>query len=283
MIIFLSYIYYFIASSANSLHIRYLTKKRDLASVDQIRFTFHTFLILCLGSLFFPIFSSFHLSGNRVHLVLLSLVCGVFGMGCSSLSTIAQKHLDAGVTSLTINIYTPVTIVLSSVFLHEGLTPLQIVGTFLLLFALVIVSKKHRIGRFSFDKYFIYMILSGVLLGVLLVSERALQNISGFSAGTMMSWWSQTLFLGLLTLFTKSRHTYTNTELFGYGLIRFLSATSYVILVYIVGNLSLVSSITTFKVVIMFIAGALVLNEREDLPRKIIGSIIAVAGLLLMK
>jgi uncharacterized membrane protein len=43
-----------------------------------------------------------------------------------------------------------------------------------------------------------------------------------------------------------------------------------------------VSSITTFKVVIVSVAAALFLNEKEDLPRKIIGSIIAVIGLLLM-
>lgn len=283
MLILLSYLYYFIASSANSLHIRYLTKKRDLASMDQIRFTFETFLILSLGSLLFPFFSPFYISGNYLHLILLFLVSGVLGMGCSALFTIAQKHLDAGVTSLVSNIYTPVTIVLSSFFLHEGLTPLQIAGTFLLLIAVVIVSKKHRIGRFSFDKYFLYMVLSGILLGVLLVAERALQNMTGFSAGTMLSWGAQTLFLGLLTLFTKSRHTYTNKEVIGYGFVRFLSATSWVVLVYAVGNLSLVSSITTFKIVVVFIAAALFLHEREDLGRKILGSVIALVGLLLMK
>jgi uncharacterized membrane protein len=283
MIIILCYLYYFIASSANSLHIRYLTKKRDLESIEQIRFTFQTFVILFLGSLFFPFFSSFYISGGFWRLFFLSLICGIFGMGCSALFTIAQKHLDAGVTSLVVNIYTPITIVLSSIFLHEGLNSLQIVGTFLLLIALVIISKKHRIGRFSFDKYFLYMVLSGILLGVLLVAERALQNTTGFSAGTMLSWGAQTFCLGILTLFTKSKHTYTNQEVTVNGIIRFISATSWVVLVYTVGNLSIVSSITTFKIVVVFITAALFLHEREDLGRKILGSIIAVIGLLLMK
>jgi hypothetical protein len=39
------------------------------------------------------------------------------------------------------------------------------------------------------------MLLSGVFLGILLTAERALQKITGFSAGTMLSWWSQSLFL----------------------------------------------------------------------------------------
>ncbi len=283
MIVLLSYLYYFIASSAQSLHIRYLTKKRDLASRDQIRFTFQTFLILSLGSLAFPFFSSFYIKGNFLHLFLLSLTCGIFGMACGALFTIAQKHIDAGVSSLVGNIYIPITIVLSSIFLHEGLTPLQIVGTLILLIAVVIVSKKHRIGKFSFDKYFLYMVLASVLLGVLLVAERALQNMTGFSAGTMLSWGSQTFCLGLLTLFTKSKHTYSNKEVWGYGIVRFLSATSWVVLVYTVGNLSIVSSITTFKIVVVFITAAILLHEREDLGRKVLGSIVAIIGLLLMK
>ena len=66
------------------------------------------------------------------------------------------------------------------------------------------------------------------------------------------------------------------------GGLRFLQSLSWVILIFMVGNLSIVSSITTFKVVIVFIAAAIFLKERSDLPRKIIGSLVALAGLLLM-
>ncbi len=66
-------------------------------------------------------------------------------------------------------------------------------------------------------------------------------------------------------------------------LLPFLQSLSWVVLIFVVGNLSLVSAITTFKVVVVFIAGAIFLKEREDLPIKIIGSVIALAGLLLMK
>jgi len=282
VIIFFCYLYYFVASSFSSLQIRWLTKKKDLESSEQIRFTFQIIFVLFLGSLTFPFFSRFYITGNHFFLFLLALTCGIFGAGCNILSTISQKHLDAGVTSIVGNIYTPITIILSSILLREGLQPLQIVGTVLLLIAIVLISKKHRIGKFSFDKYFLFMLLSGVLLAVLLVAERTLQKTTGFSAGIIISWGSQALALGIVTLFTKSKHTYSNLEVWGTGVVRFFSATSWVVLVYIVGNLSLVSSITTFKVVIVSIAAAMFLNEREDLPRKIIGSIIAVIGLLLV-
>lgn len=282
MIIFFCYLYYFVASSLSSLQIRWLTKKKDLESNEQIRFIFQIIFIIFLGSLTFPFFSPFYLVGNYFYLFLLALTCGVFGLGVNILSIISQKHLDAGVTSIVGNIYTPVTIVLSSLLLHEGLKPLQIIGTIFLLVAIMLISKKHRIGKFSFDKYFLFTLLSGILLAVLLVAERTLQKTTGFSAGTMLSWGAQALALGVVTFFTKSKHSYSNLEIWSTGIIRFFGATSWVVLVYVVGNLSLVSSITTFKVVVVFIAAAIFLNEKKDLPIKILGSIIAVIGLLLM-
>jgi hypothetical protein len=45
--------------------------------------------------------------------------------------------------------------------------------------------------------------------------------------------------------------------------------------------LSVVSAVTTFKIVVIFAVAAVFLNEREDMARKVAGSIIAVAGLLL--
>jgi len=52
------------------------------------------------------------------------------------------------------------------------------------------VSKKHRIGRFKFDKYFLMILSNGITLAVVLVTERYLQKMTGISAGTMFSWWS---------------------------------------------------------------------------------------------
>lgn len=283
MLSFLSYIFYFIASSAGPIWRRYLVKKKNPASLGQIDFGFKVMAITAFVGLFLPFFSPFYVAGNHLHLLLLALVCGVCGAGYFICSFIAQKHVEAGITTLVINIYTPVTIILATIFLHEKLTLLQIIGTVLLLIAMVIVSNKHRTGHFHFDKYFLLMVASGVLMGFLLVAERALQKTTGFSAGTIFSWVAQASFLGLAVLITKSKHEYSKKEIAISGAVSAIGSLSYVILVTVVGNLSVVSAITTFKVVIIFLAAALMLKEREDFPRKILGSIIAVLGLLLMK
>jgi drug/metabolite transporter (DMT)-like permease len=283
MTIILSYIAYFIFSITAPLLRRFLVKRNNPEASGQIRFAFEVMLMLALASILFQFFSPLYFAGSRLHLVLLALTCGISGMCYFIANYGAQKHVDAGVTIVVTNIYTPITIVLSSIFLSERLNPMQIVGTVLLLISMVIISKKHRIGKFRFDRYFMMMLLSGVFLSVLLVAERALQKQTGLSGATMLSWGSQFIFLGLAVWYTKSKHTYTQKEILSAGIFTALSSISYVILIYVVGNLSFVSSVTTFKIVLMFIAAAIFLHEREDLPRKILGSVIAVLGLLLMK
>jgi drug/metabolite transporter (DMT)-like permease len=283
MAVILAYIFYFIAASASPLQRRWLATHKNNNNTGQIAFAFHTVLILVIGSFFLPLFEPLYFEGSVHKLILLSATCGLFGMGFFICSYIAQKHVDAGVTTLVNNINTPITIIIATLLLGEKLTPIQIAGTVVLLFAIVVVSNKHRVGKFKFDKYFLLMLLSGVFLGFVLVAERSLQKTTGFTAGTMLSWWGQFLFLGIATLVTKSAHEYTNKDIVTTGIFRFFQALSWVVLVFVVGNLSLVSSITTFKVVIMFVAGAIFLGEKDDLKRKIIGSIIAVIGLLLMK
>ncbi len=283
MLVFFSYIFYFIAASASPLQRRWLATKKNADNKGQIHFAFQVTFITIVLSLVLPFFSTFYLEGNPLYLVGLSLVCGIFGAGYFISSYTAQKHVEAGVSTLVSNIYTPITIVLAMLFLNESLTTIQIFGTVLLLVGMAIVSKKHRIGKFKFDKYFMLMILSGVMLGVSLTAERALMKMTGFSAGTMLSWWAQCAFLGIATIVTKNKSEYSKKDITITGVLRFLQSLSWVILLFVVGNLSLVSAITTFKVVIIFIAAALFLKEREDLLLKIAGSIIALTGLLLMK
>ena len=283
MTIFFGYLIYFVLTTVNALQRRFVIKKKNAQGVEQISFAFQVMAILVFASVVMQFFSPLYFSGNKVYLILLSMVCGVCGMGYFILNFSAQKHVDAGVSNVIVNIYTPITIILAFLFLGEGLTNTQILGTLLLMVSMFLVSKKHRLGAFRFDKYFWLMVLSGVSMGILLVAERALQKQTGLTGATMLSWGAQCFFLGLATLYFKSKHPYTNSEVLTTGILQVGSSMSYVVLLYIVGNLSLVSSITTFKIVAVFIGAALLLHEREDLPRKILGSVIAVIGLLLMK
>jgi drug/metabolite transporter (DMT)-like permease len=283
MSILLAYLFYFVAASASPLQRRWLAVNRASQADGQIYLAFQvTGFTAILGFSLF-LFEPLYISPDHLKLAAFTIACGIFGAGYFWASYSSQKYVEAGVSSLVSNIYTPVTIALSTAFLGEGLTVKQMIGTALLFVGILVVSKKHRIGRFKFDKYFLLMAASGLMLGVVLVLERAMQKETGLAVASLLSWWAQFVVLGLAVLITKSRHTYSNKDVTVTGVLRFLQSLSFVVLVFAVGNLSIVSSITAFKVVVVFAAAALFLNEREDIHRKILGSAIALAGLLLVQ
>jgi drug/metabolite transporter (DMT)-like permease len=281
MSIFVAFIIYFILSPIAPIQRRWLSKRNE--GGNKIDLSFKVSLIAAILVSCLPFFSPFVLEGSIQNIVILLILSTIGGMGFYVLYFSSQRHVEAGVTAVLGNIYTPITIVLSTLFLGESIKGLQVVGTILLIVASIIVSKKHRLGKLSFDKYFWLMICSGVSLSVLLVANRQLMKITGFTASTVLSWWSLSIGLGLLSLFTKSKTTYTNIDLLVTGGLKFFQDLLWALLTYLVANLSLVSAITTFKIVIMFIVAAIFLKERDDLKIKIFGSLLAVAGLLLMK
>jgi drug/metabolite transporter (DMT)-like permease len=283
MTVILSYIFYFIAGTISPLQRRWLATRKSASNKGQIHFAFQVNLVNAILGLLLIFVQPLNFSGNIPYIALLGLACGVFGAANFALLFAIQKHVEAGVTTIVSNIYTPVTIILATLLLREGLTPMQMIGTVFLLIGMVVVSKKHHIGRLKFDKYFLLMLLSGVLLGILLTTERALQLATGITAGTLISWWSQCLVLGVIVLAMRTKGKYSARDVVVSGGLNFLHSFSWVLLLFTVGNLSLVSAVTTFKVVVVFVAAAIFLKEREDLPRKILGSLIALAGLLLMK
>jgi drug/metabolite transporter (DMT)-like permease len=277
----LAYLFYFIAATIAPIQRRWLSTKNE--GGNKIDLSFKVSFVAAMLVLILPLFSPFVLHGSYLTITLLLITGGIGGIGYYVSYFTAQRHVEAGTTSVLGNIYTPATIVLSTLFLNEGLRGLQILGAVLLVVAAVVVSKKHRIGKITYDKYFWLMIFSGVSLSVLLVANRALMKITGFTASTILSWWVVCLGLGVLALFVKSRTTYTKKDMVVTGGLKFVQDLAWAALTYVVANLSVVSSVTTFKIVVMFVVAAIFLKERDDLGRKIFGSFIAVVGLLLMK
>lgn len=277
----LAYIFYFFAASASPIQRRHLATQRN-SSQGQIDFAFRVMLITFLLSPVLIIFKRPEINQSIWHLTILGIVCGIFG--CLSLSSqyIAQRKVEAGTTQLLLNIYTPVTIILASFLLNERLKTIQIFGTVLLLFSVILVSNKHRLTKWKFDGYFWLMIVAGITIAFTLTSERELIKVNGITTGTLVSWGAQTIILAIVALVSGSKSQYDFKDTSYTAGLRFLQQLSWVVLITVAANLSVVSAITTFKIVIVFIAGALLLKEKEDLGRKIIGSLIAIVGLLLM-
>lgn len=278
-----AYIFYFIAASASPLWLRWLAVHHQGDKGGQIDFAARVTLIIAILSLSLLIVSPIQLTGSLPVIALIAIVGGIFNAGFYVCSYVAQKHVDAGVAYVLNNIYTPVAIVLATVFLHEKLVGTQILGAFLLLSSMVIISKKHQIGRFTFDKYFWLMILSGTSLGVFLTLFRQLQKVAGFTGSFVISAWALALCMALVNAFVKqpTGHTSRNTVIA--ASLQFSQNLAWSLLLFIIANLSVVSAVTTFKAVIVFVLAAVILHERDHVLRKVLGSILAVIGLLLMR
>ncbi len=281
MVELLSYLFYFVSSTASTLQRRHIATRRS-TDIGQLDFAFRVMFITLIGSSILVIFKKPELNQSLSVATLLAITCGFFGAAAIGSQYIAQRHVEAGVTTLVGNLYTPVAIVLASLLLNEGLKPRQILGTVILLSAVVMVSNKHRLSRWRFDRYFWLNVVSGVTLAVALTAERSLIKENGITTGTWLSWSATTIFLGLAALLAGAKSQYNLRDTSITGSLRFLQQLSWVILIVVVANLSLTSAVTTFKIVTVFVTAAIFLHEREDLRRKIIGSFIAVAGLLLM-
>lgn len=141
MAVILAYLFYFVAASASPLQRRWLAVNREASAAGQIHFAFQVVAILAILGLLIPLFEPFRISGNIPTILLLSLATGVCGAGYFWANYVAQKHVEAGVTTLVSNIYTPITILLATVFLQEALTPTQLAGTVLLLIGVVVVCR----------------------------------------------------------------------------------------------------------------------------------------------
>lgn len=129
MLILLSYLFYFVAASASPLQRRWLATQKNIENTGQIHFAFQVAFVTVILSLLLPLFEPLYFEGNIYHLLGLSLICGLFGAGYFISSYTAQKHVEAGISTLVSNIYTPITIALATVFLNEKLTTIQILGT----------------------------------------------------------------------------------------------------------------------------------------------------------
>ncbi|OGL35835.1 hypothetical protein A3F65_02395 [Candidatus Saccharibacteria bacterium RIFCSPHIGHO2_12_FULL_47_16b] len=281
MVIALAYIFYFVSSTASKLQRRHIAIKRD-TDEGQIDFAFRVMAITFVLSPVLLLFKPFEFNQPAVTILALAMVCGIFGASAISAQYIAQRHTEAGVTSLLGSSYAPMTILLATIILNEGLETRQVLGTILLLIAVVLVSQKHRLSKWRFDRYFWLNIFSGVALSFTLTAERSLIKENGITTGTLVSWGATTFFLGAAAALARAKSQHHTQETLTTGGLRFMQQLSWVVLVTVVANLSLVSAVATFSTTVTFVAAAIFIHEREDFRRKIIGSFFATVGLLLM-
>ena len=212
------------------------------------------------------------------------LMIVLYTMGNFMFST-ALKHLEASFVTILFSSKVLFSVFASTIFLHEGLQGKQFIGTFLILLSIVLVNLKST--KISFGKYAWITILAALFFGVQTTNDRyLLQTFSLYPYVTLA------FLLPAILLACTDRHIVkhmqpllqknTAWKLILSCAIYALSAITFFAALQIAPNSSQVASMNASSVMLIVILGMIILKERGDMVKKIIGAVLSTIGLLLV-
>ncbi len=274
---------YFIANTVCRLLIRVFTQKTKLYAYSaSFAITISTYIVgLAYGLLRQeqPLLQGF------TPMVALSVFgVGVMQVFAGKIAVVTQKHIETAQYSVIRMLQVPSSVVISTLFLGEALTLMQTVGMLSILAGVSIVSTGGKIPRLMhFGRYELLTIANSAFLGVYTVFNRYL--IEQTSLSTLMVVWAGIEMIPLLaTIVKRPTQMPVKSDIvlaLGIGATAVLNIVAFWLAVAIAGNVALVSSLSAFRVVAIFAGSYLILKEKNNLTPKIIGSLLAVVGLLL--
>ena len=274
---------YFIANTMCRLLIRVFTQKTKLDAYSaSFAITISTYIVgLAYGLLRLeqPL-----LQGFTPMAALLVFGVGMMQVFAGKIAVITQKHIETAQYSVIRMLQVPISVVISTLFLGEALTLVQTVGMLSILAGVSIVSTGGKIPRLKhFGRYELLTIANSAFLGVYTVFNRYL--IEQTSLSTLMVVWAGIEMIPLLaTIIKRPTQMPAKSDIvlaLGIGATAVLNIVAFWLAVAIAGNVALVSSLSAFRVVAIFAGSYLILKEKNNLTPKIIGSLLAVVGLLL--
>ncbi len=214
------------------------------------------------------------------------LIAGLLFAGFNFLGWRANTHIDAAQFAVISNLQGVFTVILSGIFLGERLAPIQLLGVVIIVSAASMVAVKgftkdtFRIGKWSW-----VAILSAIFAGAAISSEKFLVGEMSLPTYFILGWGLQTIWMTVL-VGKEWRHLSSLTkvdyrDIVWQGLLR-TGAGFAIIHAFLLADSGLLSSIRSYKTVLIFLAALIFLGENEHFWRKATGSVLATIGLLLL-
>jgi uncharacterized membrane protein len=178
-------------------------------------------------------------------------------------------------------------VIIGVYILGEAFSFSQFIGMLLLIFgAILVAAKGFRRDTFNFDKYSIELMILSVMLGIGLATEKACLSFMSKSSYMIVGWGIQmlaTLFFARKELkHIKHIDSKGTRELIELGTARSGHVIGYFLSVAFSGRAAFMASITSIRIPLVFIASFILLGERQNYLRKLIGVAVATAGIILM-
>lgn len=197
----------------------------------------------------------------------------------------ALQHIEASRFAIIFSSRTLFTILASSFLLKESLTLQQFGGTLFILAGITLVNVGTK--TFTFGKKEFFVLIAAICFGFGLTNDRILLKSFTVYPYAFINLLFPTIFLGLFNISrVKEFSLFFQTNFFGkMTLMSFLYAISVVTFFSALqksSNSSQISAIGTISVVVTVILAIIFLKERENMSKKIIGSVVSFVGLVLL-
>jgi drug/metabolite transporter (DMT)-like permease len=173
----------------------------------------------------------------------------------------------------------------ATIFLNEKITPLRIIGTLLIISGVIVISWKKKVLKFN--KGYTLILISAALFGLAFTNDAFILEVIEAPSFSVLAFGFPAIALLLIRpkSFKELRFFFQKNRL-----IKVLEASLFysiaAVTIYAAyragGNVSQISPITQLTIVINVILSYIFLKERNFLLRKIIGSLLALVGVLLI-
>ncbi len=202
----------------------------------------------------------------------------------------ANKEAEVGIFTIINNLSPIITLMIAVPFLHEQLRMWQYVGVAVLITSGVLAASSQLHGHHRLSaKGIAWCLLSTGILGVAFAYERFMLGRVGFGTYLLYGWGAQVVWSVVLAgaelqklpqLFAKERKVKYILLLWGgAGVLR---SVSFIFALKMSGSASVISAVSDFLSVAVIIAAYVYLKERNNMPVKVVATILGIVGLLLV-
>ncbi len=214
------------------------------------------------------------------------LMAILYGLG-SALMFKAFEDIEASEFTILFSLSTVFSIVGATIFLGEGLLAPQVLGVALILLGVILVSYKSF--KFKLKKGEIFTLIAAFCFGLAIVNDRYILSTSDFN---LFPFLTLGYFLPVIPMALIKPKAITEMKIF--LKINVLAKILIFTGLYIVhsisfylaldrsGNTSQISSVSKVSTILTVLLAIILLRERDNLVRKVIGVILAFGGLLLL-
>lgn len=205
----------------------------------------------------------------------------------------ALSYVDAAIGSIFSTISALFTIILAAFTLHQEMTGLQLLGSAVLLVAIiycmvVMRARRSHLTAHQIEAALFYSLLCGVFYAIAIVNEQWLLRRMDAGSYVVFGWGFQVLgAFGLALFFQRDKFAHVlrgnqTNAIVASGLLRGIGGAAFVLAQIRSHNVALITVIANLKLVVVMVFGAWLLRERRLLWQKAAGVFASLGGLSIM-